>query len=83
MVKSVSSTKLISWVDYSLFHSSDLNRIKGSLAIALCVHGWALRAFVEFVPPTGLLYFLVHCGLAVGAFLSLILLVPPLIQRVV
>ena len=80
MVNTSSSSKLISWVDYSLFHSSDLNWVKGSIAIALCVHGWALRIVVEFVPPIGLLYFLVHCGLAVGALLSLVLLAPPLIQ---
>jgi cation transport ATPase len=82
MVKSASPTKLISWVDYSLFHSSDLNWIKGSLAVALTVHGWALRIMVEFVPPSGVLYFFVHCGLAVGALMSLVLLGSPLVQEV-
>lgn len=81
MVKSSSSSKLISWVDYSLFHSSDFNWVKGSIAVALCVHAWALRVMVEFVPPTGFVYFLVHCGLAVGAVLSFAVLAPPLIHE--
>lgn len=83
MVKRSSSSKLISWVDYSLFHSTDFNWVKGIIAIALCVHAWALRIMVEFVPPSGLLYFLVHCGLAVGTVLSFALLAPPLIQETV
>ncbi len=83
MVKTSSSSKLISWVDYSLFHSSDFNWVKGSIAIALCVHAWALRVMVEFVPPSGLLYFLVHCGLAVGTTLSFALLAPPLILETI
>ena len=83
MVKTSSSSKLISWVDYSLFHSSSFNWVKGSIAIALCVHAWALRVMVEFVPPSGLLYFLVHCGLVVGTILSFALLAPPLIQETI
>ncbi|MCZ6673634.1 MAG: HAD hydrolase family protein [Verrucomicrobia bacterium] len=83
MVKTASPTKLISWVDYSLFHANDLNWIKGSIAIGLCIHGLALRVLVEFTPPIGLLYVLVHCGLAVGAFLSIILLAPPLFQETI
>lgn len=80
MAKTASSTKLISWVDYSLFHASDLNWIKGSIALALSIHGLALRLMVEFTPLNGLLYILVHCGLAVGAFLSIMLLAPALFQ---
>ena len=83
MVKTSSSSKLISWVDYSLFHSSDFNWVKGSIAIALCVHAWALRVMVEFVPPSGLLYFLVHCGHFVGTTLSFALLAPPLILETI
>ncbi|MDA1067726.1 MAG: hypothetical protein O3C43_14635 [Verrucomicrobia bacterium] len=78
MLKTTSSTKLISWVDYSLFHSSDFNWIKGCVAIALVIHGFALRVLVEFAPPSDLLYVLVHCGLAVGALVSIILLTPSL-----
>ncbi len=54
-------------MDYSLFHSSDFNWIKGAVAIALVIHGFALRVLVAFAPPSGLVYGLVHCGLAVGA----------------
>ena len=78
MVKTNSSTKLISWVDYSLFHSSDFNWIKGCVAIALVIHGFALRVLVEFAPPSDIVYVLVHCGLAVGALVSIILLTPSL-----
>lgn len=67
-------------MDYSLFHSSDFNWIKGAVSIALVIHGFALRVLVEFAPPSGVVYGLVHSGLAVGAFVSLILLAPSLFR---
>ena len=67
-------------MDYSLFHSSDFNWIKGAVAIALVIHGFALRVLVAFAPPSGLVYGLVHCGLAVGALVSFILLAPSLVR---
>jgi len=78
MVKTTSSTKLILWVDYSLFHSSDFNWIKGCVAIGLVIHGFALRVLIEFTPPSDIVYVLVHSGLAVGALVSIILLAPSL-----
>lgn len=80
MENRTSSTKLISWVDYSVFHSSDFNWIKGAVAIALVIHGFALRVLVEFTPPSGVVYGLVHAGLAVGALVSFILLAPSLFR---
>lgn len=83
MVKRTPSpVKLISWVDYSLFHSTDLNWIKGSVSAALVIHAWALRILMEFVPPSGLLYLLVNGGLALGGVLSLVVLATPLLEEI-
>ena len=82
MVKAA-STKLISWVDYSLFHSSDLNWVKGSIAIFLTLHGFALRGVLTFAPPSGILYVLIHCGLAVGGFLAIVLVGPQILRETI